>query len=102
MTMDSLNNSVFEHDEADVTMISYALEAANHEENVIQVVSNDTDVFILLVHWVYKASILSKVQMERWDGMILDINATCANLGPKCLQLLGMHALSGCDTTSYP
>lgn len=69
---------------------------------MIQVVSDDTDVFILLVHWVYKASILSKVQMERWDGMILDINATCANLGPKCLQLLGMHALSGCDTTSYP
>ena len=23
------------------------------------------------------------------------------DLGPKCLQLLGMHALSGCDTTSY-
>ena len=22
-------------------------------------------------------------------------------VGPKCLQLLGMHALSGCDTTSY-
>ena len=65
VTMDSLNNSVFEHDEADVTMISYVLEAANH---VIQVVSDDTDVFILLVHWVYKASILSKVQMERWMG----------------------------------
>ena len=34
--------------------------------------------------------------------MVLDINATCTNLGPKCVQLLGMHALSGCDTTSYP
>ena len=33
---------------------------------------------------------------------MLDINATCAHLGPKCLQLLGVHALSGCDTTSYP
>ena len=22
-------------------------------------------------------------------------------LGPKCLQLLGMHAMSGCDSTSY-
>ena len=40
--------------------------------------------------------------MERWDGSVLDINSTCANRGPKCLQLLGMHALSGCDTTSYP
>ena len=40
--------------------------------------------------------------MERWDGTVLNINATCADLGPKCLQLLGIHALSGCDTTSYP
>jgi len=32
---------------------------------------------------------------------VLDIKATCAVLGPKCLQLLGMHALSGCDITSY-
>ncbi|KAK3874903.1 hypothetical protein Pcinc_020220 [Petrolisthes cinctipes] len=40
--------------------------------------------------------------MEHWDGAILDINATCDDLGPKYLQLFGMHALSGCDTTSYP
>ena len=40
--------------------------------------------------------------MERWDGTVLDINSTCADLGPKSLQLLGMHALTGCDTTSYP
>ena len=31
--------------------------------------------------------------MERWDRIVLDINATCTNLGPKCLQQLGMHAL---------
>ena len=35
-------------------------------------------------------------------GTVLDINATCSELGPQCLQLLGMHTLSGCDTTSYP
>ena len=39
--------------------------------------------------------------MERWNGIVLDINETCTELGPKSLQLLGMHALSGCDTTSY-
>nr|CAD7603913.1 unnamed protein product [Timema genevievae] len=42
------------------------------------------------------------VQMEWWDGMVLNNNGTCAKLRPKCLQLLGMHALSGCDTTLYP
>ena len=40
--------------------------------------------------------------MEQWDGTVLDINATCADLGPQCLQLLGMHSISGGDTTSYP
>ena len=30
-----------------------------------------------------------------------DINATCAQLGPKCLQILGMHYITGSDTTSY-
>ena len=43
-----------------------------------------------------------QMQMERWDGMVLDINQTCTKLGSKCLQLRGMHALTGCDTTSFP
>ena len=42
------------------------------------------------------------VQMEPWNGVVVDINATCTELGPKCLQLIGMHVLSGCDTVSYP
>ena len=40
--------------------------------------------------------------MEHWDGLVLDINATCADISQKCMQLLCMHALSGCDTTSFP
>ena len=27
---------------------------------------------------------------------------TCTELVPKCVQLLDMHTLSGCDTVSYP
>lgn len=100
--MESQEDGVFGHDEADITMISYVLEAANYGKGVIRVLSDDTDVFVLLVYWVYRADLQCKVQMERWDGTVLDINATCADLGPKCLQLLGMHVLSGCDTTSYP
>ena len=57
--------------------------------------------FVLLVYWVHQADLelLYKVQMERWDRTVLYINATCVDLGPKRLQLLG---ISGCDTTSYP
>ena len=41
--------------------------------------------------------------MEKWNGDVLDVNKTIAQLGPsKCSQLLGLHALSGCDTVSYP
>ena len=44
-----------------------------------------------------------KEEMEWWDGTLLDINAACANLGSKCLQLPGEFALQGgCDTTWYP
>ena len=64
-------------------------------------VSDDTDVFVLIVYWVHRTALQCKVQMERWNGTVLDINVTCTELGPKCLQLLSVHALSGCDTTSY-
>ena len=40
--------------------------------------------------------------MEKWDRSVLDINATVTKLGEKCKGILGMHALSGCDTVSYP
>ena len=35
---------------------------------------------------------------EQWNRTVLYINATSVDLGPKCLQLLGMHAL----VSSYP
>ncbi len=71
--MDSFNDSAFDHDEADVTMVSYVLDATRHGKSIVQIVSDDTDVFLLLVYWVYKASIQAKIRMERWDGTILDI-----------------------------
>ena len=51
--------------------------------------------FVLLAYWLNQTDLQCKVQMERWDGSILDINAICADLGKKCLQLLCMNALSG-------
>lgn len=87
---------MFNHDEADITMISHLLMAAEPGAQVIRILSDDTDVFVLLVYWVYQRKIQATVQMERRDGVVWDINATCAQLGPKCLQIL-----TGSDTTSY-
>ena len=47
--------------------------------------------------------VVTKIQMEKWNGDVLDVNETVERLGPrKCSQLLGVHVLSGCDTVSYP
>ena len=84
------------------TMIAYLLQAAESGKSVIRILADDTDVFVLLVQWVWKMQLHSAVQMERVNGVVIDINAACLLLGSKCLQLPGMHATSGCDTVSYP
>ena len=40
--------------------------------------------------------------MEKWNSTVLSINKTCKALGDRCLEILGVHFLSGSDTTSYP
>ena len=104
VTIDTQGTGVFGHEEADVTIISYLMPAVGEEKNVVRVLCDDTDVLVLLVFWMWRNQLVDKcpMQMERWDGAVLDINQTCTKLGSKCLQLLGMHALAGCDTTSIP
>ena len=103
VTVECQDDGGFGHEEADVTMVAYMLQVAEYSK-VVRILSDDTDVFVLLVYWVWKAQLYTscRVQMENWNGRILDINATCIQLGSKCLQLLGLHALTGCDTVSYP
>ena len=78
------------------------LQAASADTGTIRILSEDTDVFILLVYWCWKKGVSCRVQMEKWDGSVLDINATITQNGDKCKGILGMHALSGCDAVSYP
>jgi hypothetical protein len=103
-SIDSREDGGFTHDEADVTMIAYMLQAAESGKAVIRILCDDTDVFVLLVYWTWKMQLYStcNVRMERWNGVVLDVNATCLQLGSKCLEILGMHAITGCDTVSYP
>ena len=54
-TMETRGDGAFSHDEADVTMVSYVIQAASHGKSVIHVLSDDTDVFVLLVYWVHQA-----------------------------------------------
>jgi len=43
-----------------------------------------------------------QVSMKKYDGKVIDINATALKLKDKCFDLLAIHALSGCDSVSYP
>ena len=67
---------------------SFLLEAAKSGQNVIYILRDDTDVFVLLAYWANRAALQCKVKIERWDGSVLDINAICTDLGQKGLQLL--------------
>ena len=47
--------------------------------------------------------VVANIQVEKWNGDVLDVSKTIEQLGRrKCSQLLGLHALSGCDRVSYP
>src|SRR6266516_3484289 len=39
---------------------------------------------------------------KKANGFVIHINASVEKLGEKCNALLPMHALTGCDSNSYP
>ena len=83
-------------------MIAYMLQDAEFGKDVIRILSKDTNIVVMLVYRFSKMQLQCSVQMELSKCGLVDINATYTQLGPKCLQLMGMHILSGCDTVSYP
>ena len=93
----------FQREEADVSIISYLFLLFNrHQLEHIQIKADDTDIFLLLLHyyWSYKPD--TQITMKTFGGNVIDINATSIKLGSKCSQLLAMHALTSSDSTSYP
>ena len=60
-----------EHCGNEFTTIFYLIDVANSDKGTIRVLSEDTDVFVLLVCWVYREEMECKVQMERWDLAML-------------------------------
>ena len=69
---------MYSHDEADITIISYLLEAVKNGKNIVRVISDDTDVCVLLVYWVWRLQMTAHVQLYRWCGAILNINESSA------------------------
>ena len=102
LLMDGEDEVLFNHEEADVLMVSFMIDAVRYGKKVIRILNDDTDVYIILIFWVRKLSINSLVQLEKWDRTVLHINNIVAALGDISFQRLGMHIVTGCDTVSYP
>lgn len=96
---------MFGHEEADVNIITYVLHLITMKgKKKIRVVSTDTDIFVMLLYffWKHKQKCEDvKIMMQKGDKL-LDINASAIKLGEKCEQLISLHAITGCDTASYP
>ena len=63
MTMEHVGN--------EFTTIFSLIDAANSGRNMIRILSEDTDVFVVLVCCVYREEVECKVQMERCDMTML-------------------------------
>ena len=57
-------------------LCGYILDAAASSGETIRIVCDDTDVFVLLVYWTWRKAIRKNIQMEKWDGTVLDIRST--------------------------
>ena len=95
------DNSACNHEKADVKIISYLLESSPQKKH-IQMLADDTDNLVLLMFfiWLYKPN--AQISMRKYNNKVIDINATAATLGNESFDLLAVHALSGCDSVSYP
>jgi hypothetical protein len=93
--------------DADTDIVQAALEVAALKQ-VVTVVADDTDVLVLLVYHfqpsmadIYMSS-PSKQQGSNWTGSkLVSIRNVQKNIGCTAVkELLVVHALTGCDTTS--
>ena len=87
------------HDEADTIVIRQIIQSSF---NNILVVADDTDVFVLLCHFVSNQTIASEVRMlsTARDRAMIDINASVRKHQDIMGNLLAAHGLSGCDTVA--
>ena len=86
------NEGLFNDEETDVLIVSFMIDAVRDGKKVIRNISDDTDVFVILIFWVPKLSIKALVQMEKWDGTVLHINNIMAALGDRSIWTASWNA----------
>ena len=89
------------HEEADNVIVQQVLSCAvKNAESKITVVADDTDVFVLLLHYHHMANLKNVVLMESpiKGRTVVDIGKTVQKHSEIVEGILPAHALSGCDT----
>ncbi|KAG0714433.1 hypothetical protein GWK47_014176 [Chionoecetes opilio] len=88
------------HEEADIIIVQQMLMAAKEKPTSFTVLSDDTDVFVLLLHYYLEDSLKFMVGMKSpiKDRAIVDIGKTVEKHIDIIPEILAAHALSGCDT----
>lgn len=90
-----------EQEEADGVVVQHAIMAALQGQNV-RVVSEDTYVFMILVHFYHTMSITTSLVMSlpSKDRAVISIKATSVKHSAIASDLLAIHAISGPDTVA--
>ena len=81
------------------TILIHRLSVVNPDKAVV--LSDDTDVFILLIHFLYTGDLTTQVYMQSTSydpNTVIDINKTYEEHIDVVPNILAAHALSGCDT----
>jgi len=91
------------HEEADVIMVQQMVLLASSGVPSIRVISDDTDVFILLLHFYQLKELACNLVMAGTsrDRSSVDIKATVQKHAHIVTQVLAAHVVSGCDTVAY-
>ena len=87
------------HEEADTLII---FQVAYVGANTSVIIADDTDVFVLLLHFQHFNYIRGKIIMESpvKDRAVIDMNATVDRHRDIIPELLATHGLTGCDTVA--
>ena len=90
------------HEEADVIIVNQVVKIAQEHCTSIHVVYDDTDVFVLLIHFYASQDIYTNIYMvpTNTTRSAVDIGATARQHHDIVQYLLPLHALTGCDTVS--
>lgn len=91
------------HEEADIIIVQQVLSCvAENSESNITIVADDTDVFVLMLHYYHMANLKNIVLMESpiKGRTVVHIGKTVQKHSEIIEGILPAHALSGCDTVA--